>query len=106
MRGKHRVCHAAKTRSNNLYQLKDTVIHKLIDEGRINLLGYHRSGLGYLALYELSGFTFHIPCNNRDTDAEFLGDFDEIVSAEKTRKTSINYNQAISLLKNYVANVS
>ena len=105
-RGNHRICHAAKTRSNNLYDLKDMVIHKLITENRINLIGYHRSGLGYLALYELSGFTFHIPCNNRDTDAEFLGDFDEIVSAEKTRKTSINYYQAISLLKNYVAKVS
>lgn len=106
MRGEHRICHAAKTRSNNLYELKDMVIHKLITENRINLIGYHRSGLGYLALYELSGFTFHIPCNNRDTDGEFLGDFDEIVSAEKTRKTSINYNQAINLLENYVAKVS
>lgn len=106
MCGNHRICHAAKTRSNNLYELKDMVIHKLINENRINLIGYHKSGLGYLALYELSGFTFHIPCSKRDTDAEFLGNFDGIVSAEKTRKTSINYNQAISLLKSYVANVS
>lgn len=105
-RGKHRICHAAKTRSNNLYQLKDEVIHKLIKENKINLIGYHRSELGYLALYELSGFTFHIPCNYGEQKGEFLGDFDKIVSAEKTRKTSINYYQAISLLKNYVAKVS
>ena len=106
MCGNHKVCHAAKTRSNNLYDLKDMVIQKLITENRINLIGYHHSGLGYLALYELSGFTFHIPCYRNDVDGDFLGDFDKIVSATRTRKTSINYSQAVHLLKNYIEKVS
>ncbi|RYL92226.1 hypothetical protein ABNN70_10495 [Sporolactobacillus sp. Y61] len=39
--GNHRVVHAAKTRQQKLYDLKDAVIAKLISENRMELLGYH-----------------------------------------------------------------
>lgn len=106
---KHTVCAQSKTRMLNLYHLKDAVINKLIAEGRMNYLGINKQVISddkcnYLRLYEIGGFTFHVPCNVGDKikKSELISsDIDGVISAERKRKVSLNYNQAIYFLEKY-----
>ena len=64
--GKHGVCHAAKTRSENLYDLKDRAMKKLISEGRMTYVGINDQTMegvhiAYLDQYVMGEFSFHIP---------------------------------------------
>ena len=100
---RHTTCQAAKTRSNNLYGLKKSTINKLIKENRITKLGYNKSnsGMDYLALYTICDFSFHIPYCGAVPKDEIIGQLEEKTSAEKTRKTSLNFREAVTLLEKY-----
>lgn len=97
-------CHAAKTRAQNLYYIKDEAIKKLIEEEKINYMGMHRQVDNddmYFKLYEMEGFTFHIPTNEY-VESELLdGVLPEKIDAEPKKKTKLNYTQAVKLLEHY-----
>lgn len=103
---KFQVVGAAKTRQNKLYYLKDAVIEKLIDENRIDIIGYHEQqsydgDINYLMMLKMEGFTFHIPISKNETNGlKLLGDIG-IIPAEKTRDVSINFYEAKKLLEFY-----
>jgi hypothetical protein len=100
---------AAKTRQNKLYDLKDEAISKLLEENRINIVGYHKQkafdgDINYLMMLELKGFTFHIPISEQEIkDLKLLGDIG-VISAEKTREVNVNFYEAEKLLKHYTNN--
>ncbi len=102
------ICKSAKTREHNLYTLKNDAMNKLISEGKMQYCGIdiQTSPEGeavFLKSYMLSGYTFH--------SIAALGSFDEseltgkvipgIISSEKTRNVTINFNQAKEILIRY-----
>jgi len=59
--------------------------------------------MGFLRLYRIGDFTFHIPCQKDEVnELEILDEeIDGEISAEKTRNVDINFRQAMLLLENY-----
>lgn len=103
---KHGVCHAAKTRSIQLYALKNHVIQKMISEGKASFLGFKKQIVNnnavYLKTYAIADRQFHIPCDDEVNDSCLLpGAIERMISAEK-KNTVLNYIQALTLLKKYV----
>jgi hypothetical protein len=102
----HRVCHAAKTRSYNLYHLKDCVIEKLMGENRIQYLGIVKQKIHekviYLDEYRLKDFCFHVPHKGKVDEDEVL---DKIICGEipatVTRNNSLSFNEAKWILEKY-----
>lgn len=98
---------ASKTRQNKLYDLKDKVITKLLEDNRINIVGYHTQDLydgsnNYLMLLELEGFTFHLPVyKNQVKHLKLLGEIG-IITAEKTKDVGVNFHEAEKLLNYYI----
>jgi len=93
----------SKERENNFYDLKDAVIGKLIKLKWAKIIGYHIQKIDedkvYLQLIQLNNFKYHRPIYLEDISSlEYLGDIG-IISAEKTIKTSVNFSQAIEILK-------
>lgn len=100
------VCKAAKTRSLNLYHLKDVALQKMIDDGLVKYLGIHCQIIddvkrNYLKVYEVEGYSFHVPYDGEVMDDEITGTIEGKISAEKTKKTTINFMQAVKLLESY-----
>lgn len=104
---RHKVCKASKTRSWNLYHLKDAAIKKMIEEGKIEYVGIQKQIINghhatYLDLYQIADFTFHCPHSGEVEETEIMQDvIDGEIGAEKTRKVSINFQQAVKLLEKY-----
>ena len=104
--GAHGVCHSAKTRSKNLYHLKDCTINKLYLEGRINYNGIVRQevddNIVCLDEYGLKNYTFHVPHEDRVNKAKVL---DKVIkgeiSAGATRQVSLKFNEAKWILEQY-----
>nr|WP_194950002.1 YkyB family protein [Anoxybacillus flavithermus] len=101
--GKYSVVNRSKTRQMKLYALKDEVISKLRSENKMEVLGYHVQGYeNYLLLLKLADYTFHTPVNKLDTKGlEFLGEID-LIPAEKTKKTTLKFSEAVKLLETYI----
>ena len=93
----------AKSRQNNLYELKNNVMEKLINDNELKLQGYHKQHENYLLYYVYNNFGFHMISNQKDIEnIKFLGDIDENISAEKTSKCDIKFNEAIDLLERFL----
>ncbi len=106
--GKHGVCHAAKTRAEKLYALKDRAMKKMVEEGKMRFVGVHDQKMGglhvaYLDKYAMEGFSFHIPHTGEVEKSEVIGVIDGEISAEKTRKVALTFNEAKYLLERYTA---
>lgn len=101
------VCKAAKTRMLKHYHLKDEAMQKLIDENRMELIGYNKQVFygeeQWLKLYKLGDFTFHIPCDcfEKVNPNMVLSEIDGLISSDKKRKVEFNYKDAIHLLEEY-----
>lgn len=100
------VCNASKTRSRNLYHLKNATMEKMIQDGYMSFVGIHRQEIDediiYLDLYRCGNFTFHnIHCGYIDETKLLDNVIDDMISAEKTRKVPITYSQAVRLLEKY-----
>lgn len=103
-RGKHRVVQRAKRRSFEIYELKNMVIDKLMDENRMEIIGYHKqqSFDNHLLLLNIADFTFHTPISKEDSNIyKYLGEIG-IISASIGRKVDIKFNQAVKLLEKYL----
>lgn len=103
---RHKVVSAAKTRQNKLYNLKDQVIKKLLNEQFAVVLGYHIQTKYvpkiHLKLIKIGEFSFHQLATLEEVkELEFLGDIDTI-SSDKTIDVSINFFESINLLNRYV----
>lgn len=103
-----RVVQASKTRQNRLYDLKDAVLDKLVKNGCVYVLGYHKqhsmynNNVNYLRLLGIEGYTFHVPIREQDVlDLEYLGEIG-VVPAEAKRQTVIGFFEAELLLKTYI----
>ncbi len=118
----------SKLRQIELYNLKDKVIKKMIDDSILVPVGYHEqvfettrsyrqedddtgevsyesyteTQTNYIILYQSKEFSFHLPVCNKPTDIPFLGVIPKITS-EKTRDTTIKFNDAVNLLNKYVS---
>lgn len=102
----HRVCHASKTRSKNLYYLKNATMEKMIDDGYMAFFGIHQQKIDgnttYLDLYRCGEFTFHnIHCGAINKEMLLDSVINNVISAEVTKKAPITYPQAIALLEEY-----
>ncbi|WP_342546108.1 YkyB family protein [Lysinibacillus sp. FSL K6-4013] len=101
---KHSVVQAAKTRQFKLYDLKESVINKLLSEEKIEIKGYHTMFDGYLMLLQLGDFTFHRPVSKSEiADLTCLGVLDHEVSSVRTRDVSLNFFEAENLLNRYIS---
>lgn len=97
----HSVVKSAKTRQNKLYDLKETVLNKLMQNNDIEVVGYHLIKEDKYLLLKLEGFTYHKPTYSVEGLKE-LGTINEDISAEKTRDTTLNFHEAVSVLERYV----
>ncbi|MFY8224209.1 YkyB family protein [Clostridium perfringens] len=91
----------AKTRETLLYQLKKEVIYKMVSEGRLQVIGYHKQFENYLILYKYKEYSFHIPTNFVPKDITYLGEIESLISSESNIKT-IKFSEAKLLLKTYL----
>lgn len=98
---RHNIVQAAKTRQLKLYDLKQSVIDKLIKTNIIDIVGYHVMPDGKYTLLQLEGFKFHTPAKNIAGLIE-LGTIDEEISAEKTKGLTINFFEAVSILERFL----
>ncbi|WP_285395261.1 YkyB family protein [Lysinibacillus sp. fls2-241-R2A-57] len=102
----HSFVQAAKTRQSKLYDLKVSVIKKLLSESEIEIKGYHTMFGGFLMLLEINDFTFHLPVfKNEIANLTHLGVLENEISSERTRKVSLNFFEAENLLNRYIDNV-
>ena len=90
-----------KTRETLLYQLKKEVIYKMVSEGRLQVIGYHKQFENYLILYKYKEYSFHIPTNFVPKDITYLGEIESLISSESNIKT-IKFSEAKLLLKTYL----
>lgn len=101
-----RVCNASKTRSKNLYHLKNAVMEKMVQDGYMSFVGIHRQKINediiYLDLYRCGDFTFH-NVHRGGVDGKLLLDnvINDMISAEVTKEVPITYSQAVVLLEKY-----
>ncbi|WP_415323051.1 YkyB family protein [Clostridium perfringens] len=91
----------SKTRETLLYQLKKEVIYKMVSEGRLQVIGYHKQFENYLILYKYKEYSFHIPTNFVPKDITYLGEIESLISLESNIKT-IKFSEAKLLLKTYL----
>lgn len=91
----------SKTRETLLYQLKKEVIYKMVSEGRLQVIGYHKQFDNYLILYKYKEYSFHIPTNFVPKDITYLGEIESLISSESKIKT-IKFSEAKLLLKTYL----
>lgn len=91
----------SKTRETLLYQLKKEVIYKMVSEGRLQVIGYHKQFENYLILYKYKEYSFHIPTNFVPKDITYLGEIESLISSESNIKT-IKFSEAKLLLKTYL----
>ena len=91
----------SKTRETLLYQLKKEVIYKMVSEGRLQVIGYHKQFENYLLLYKYKEYSFHIPTNFVPKDITYLGEIESLISSESNIKT-IKFSEAKLLLKTYL----
>ncbi|WP_438312824.1 YkyB family protein [Sporosarcina sp. FA9] len=105
-KGEHSVVKRSKTRQEKLYQLKDSVIRKLLNEDKAKVSGFHKQKsqwnekYHYLILIEFEGFSFHLPATEVDNLKE-LGEI-QIISAEKTRSVNIKFFESVNLLEKFI----
>lgn len=106
-RSKHGVCHTAKTRSRNLYHLKDVALKKMYQDGIAEYQGIHKQIIKdmepvLLDLYAIGRFTFHCPHYGEVNEKEIREEvIDGEISAEQTKEVSIKFAQAVKLLEQY-----
>ncbi|MBO3374544.1 YkyB family protein [Clostridium perfringens] len=91
----------SKTRETLLYQLKKEVIYKMVSEGILQVIGYHKQFENYLILYKYKEYSFHIPTNFVPKDITYLGEIESLISSESNIKT-IKFSEAKLLLKTYL----
>ncbi|EOR27389.1 hypothetical protein A500_04581 [Clostridium sartagoforme AAU1] len=99
----YKMVNMCKNRQINLYDLKDLVIKKAIEENRLKLEGFHVQKIGdnfnYLNLYKGNQYMFHVPEN--ESKGKYLGELG-IITSEIRVNTKIKFEQAIDLLERYI----
>lgn len=100
--GNHGHVKKAKIRQQELYELKENVINKLLKEKRISLEGFHKQFNNTLLYYKYKDYGFHIIDNDMDTsNIKLLGSIDDIITSEK-RKHDMKFCEANNLLISYL----
>ena len=99
----------AKNRENNLYNLKNKVMNRLISENRLEFVGYHKQKADYkvvwLKYYKMSGYGFHVICekpSNATLDSQEIGEIDSLISSERKISGKMPFNLAVRLLNTYI----
>ena len=106
------VCNASKTRSMNLYHLKDVAMDKMIEDDYLTFVGIHRQIVNgktvYLDLYRCGNFTYHRPHVGAVINKEKLMDtiIEDVISADITKNVNMKYTEAIKLLEVYTGEKS
>lgn len=108
-RGKYNVVASSKTRQNQLYELKNATIKKLLREEKMEIVGYHEQksarygDMSYFLLGEIQGFQFHIPTQQQIAITyDYLGEIERI-TAERTREVSLKFFESRKMLDKYIA---
>lgn len=107
----HGVVRRAKTRQNNLYELKNKSMQYMINEGILRPRGYHMQTISgytdkqYLLMYSYSEYKFHEVYQGTEEpqDIKYLGKIDHSISAEVHFDFDIKFSDAVALLKKYIA---
>lgn len=97
----------SKNRQIDLYKLKNNALTKMYNENMLALEGYHiqhlQEGEVVLLLYRYNEYSFHMIGDKEDiAGLNFLGEINELISSEVTKKVDIKFNEAINLLENYI----
>ena len=102
-----RVVAYSKSRETKLYNLKGQVIELLMTKELAEIKGYHMQkrydgNINYLLLVAVGDFTFHMPVFSKLAKKyTLLGDID-VISAEKTRKTTLNFFESVNVLERFI----
>lgn len=100
------IVNSSKTRQQKLYDLKNSVMDKLIKNNELKLEGYHKQFDNLLLYYTYKDYGFHMIADpehiKRIKEYTLLGDIDDKISAEVTRDIDIKFNDAVNLLKKYI----
>lgn len=101
---RHSVVQASKTKQRKLYDLKELVVLKLLEDKKAKAVGIHRMSGVRFVLIKMNDFTFHLPITNLKGFEElpFLGEINEQITAEKVIKVSINFYESKNLLERYL----
>ncbi|WP_460284909.1 YkyB family protein [Clostridium botulinum] len=98
-----------KQRQEDLYELKNKVMDKMIDNDLLIFKGYHIQQINeyenYLLLYTHNDYSFHIIEDKKYINfnkVKCLGKINDIISAERTKKVSAKFNEAVRLLNKYL----
>ena len=109
--GQHNRAKKSKLKEQELYHLKEKILSKMLEENRAEILGVHKQLVtnkseyeweNYLLLITIDDFSFHRPIKPKDIHKHpYLGEI-ELITAEKDRKTRLNFYEAVQLLEEYL----
>ena len=94
----------SKREKENLYDIKDKALDKIVKEKHGKIIGYHTFADGTARdMIESYGYTFHI---NKNTSKKNLGDIGEDIAAlsdEEQKAQGISAKDAVVILEHYIA---
>lgn len=101
----------SKLKEQELYNLKEKVLSKMLAENRAEIIGIHKQIVtnkseyeweNHLLLINVGEYSFHLPVKMKDIKKHpFLGEID-IITAEKDKKTKLTFTEAVKLLGKYI----
>lgn len=100
-KGNYGIVNKAKTRQTGLYNLKEQVMKKMINENILKLQGFHRQFNQNLLYYSCNGYGFHIMGENNLKGVRYLGEITNVINAESSEK-DIKFGEAVNLLERFL----
>lgn len=100
-KGNYGIVNKSKTRQTGLYNLKEQVMKKMINENILKLQGFHRQFNQNLLYYSCNGYGFHTMGENNIKGAMYLGEITNVINAESSEK-DIKFGEAVNLLERFL----
>ncbi|AEF93857.1 hypothetical protein Desca_0983 [Desulfotomaculum nigrificans CO-1-SRB] len=111
--GQHDMVKQSRIKEQELYDLKEKVLSKMLAEERARILGIHKQTVenkqgelweNHLLLIAAGDYDFHRPARAKDIDKyPYLGEID-IIPADKKRATKLLFAESFKLLQKYLEN--
>lgn len=93
----HYLLHQSKDKKEQMYDLKNKALSKLIKETEAKPIGYHSFDKSNMDYYEIGNYSFHA---NECTSDNFLGTIEELIPSKRNR--SMPVKDAVILLCEYI----
>ena len=101
-RHNHNFARFGSQTKKKLYHLKDQTLHYLVEEGVLQVKGYHRFDAGWAEVLKGEEFTFHRPCRKPEVDNEEDVPQIEEIEAKTRERGEPKLKDAVFTLENYL----